>query len=123
MSSGRSYMHRTILQYLDDILEAIGNIEEDTAGISYEDFVADRRRRDAVIRNFQVIGEAIKNLPDDLKGSYPETDWKKIAGFRDVLTHVYFGIKPTILWDNAINNLPDLKKEIRLILRNEKKRS
>jgi hypothetical protein len=116
-------MHRTILQYLDDILEAIGNIEEDTAGISYEDFVADRRRRDAVIRNFQVIGEAIKNLPDDLKGSYPETDWKKIAGFRDVLTHVYFGIKPTILWDNAINNLPDLKKEIRLILRNEKKRS
>ena len=81
------------------------------------------RRRDAVIRNFQVIGEAIKNLPDDLKGSYPETDWKKIAGFRDVLTHVYFGIKPTILWDNAINNLPDLKKEIRLILRNEKKRS
>jgi hypothetical protein len=116
-------MHRTILQYLDDILEAIGNIEEDTAGISYEDFVADRRRRDAVIRNFQVIGEAIKNLPDDLKGSYPETDWKKIAGFRDVLTHVYFGIKPTILWYNAINNLPDLKKEIRLILRNEKKRS
>jgi len=116
-------MLRTALLYLDDILEAIGNIEEDTAGISYEDFVADRRRRDAVIRNFQVIGEAIKSLPDELKGSYPETDWKKIAGFRDVLTHVYFGIKPTILWDNAINNLPDLKKEIRFILRNEKKRS
>lgn len=116
-------MHRTSLQYLDDILEAIGNIEEDTTGISYDDFVADRRRRDAVIRNFQVIGEAIKNLPDDLKAGYPETDWKKIAGFRDVLTHVYFGIKPTILWDNAKNNLPDLKKEIRLILRNEKKRS
>ena len=76
-----------------------------------------------MIRNFQVIGEAIKNLPDDLKGGYPETDWKKIAGFRDVLTHVYFGIKPTILWDNATNNLPGLKKEIRLILRNEKKRS
>jgi uncharacterized protein with HEPN domain len=123
MSSVRSYMHRTSLQYLDDILEAIGNIEEDTTGISYDDFVADRRRRDAVIRNFQVIGEAIKNLPDDLKAGYPETDWKKIAGFRDVLTHVYFGIKPTILWDNAKNNLPDLKKEIRLILRNEKKRS
>jgi uncharacterized protein with HEPN domain len=116
-------MRRTALQYLDDILEAISNIEEDTSGISYEGFVADRRRRDAVIRNFQVIGEAIKNLPDDLKEGYPETNWKKIAGFRDVLTHGYFGIKHTILWDNAINKLPDLKKEIRKILRNEKKRS
>lgn len=115
-------MRRTALQYLDDILDAIGNIEEDTNGITYEDFAADRRRRDAVIRNFQVIGEAIKNLPDDLKTAYPETDWKKIAGFRDVLTHVYFGIKDTILWDNATNNVPGLKKEIRHILRRETKR-
>jgi uncharacterized protein with HEPN domain len=52
-------MHRTALQYLDDILEAIGNIEEDTSGISLDEFVADRRRKDAVIRNFEVIGEAI----------------------------------------------------------------
>ena len=65
-------MRRTALQYLDDILDAIGNIEEDTRGISYDEFSADRRRRDAVIRNFQVIGEAIKNLPDDLKTAYPQ---------------------------------------------------
>jgi uncharacterized protein with HEPN domain len=115
-------MRRTVLQYLDDILESIGNIEEDTTGISFEEFSRDRRRRDAVIRNFQVIGEAIKNLPDDLKEAYPETDWKKIAGFRDVLTHVYFGIKDTILWDNAMNKLPDLKKEIRHILKREETR-
>jgi uncharacterized protein with HEPN domain len=112
-------MHRTVLQYLDDILEAIGNIEEDTAGISFDEFVADRRRKDAVIRNFEVIGEAIKNLPSDLKERYPKTDWKKIAGFRDVLTHAYFGVKPSILWDNSVNNLPVLKKEIRHILRSE----
>lgn len=56
-------MRRTSLQLLDDILEAIGNIDEDTGGISFDDFSKDRRRRDAVIRNFQVIGEAIKNLP------------------------------------------------------------
>ncbi len=115
-------MHRTVLQYLDDILESIGNIEEDTTGISFEEFSADRRRRDAVIRNFQVIGEAIKKLPDDLKERYPDTDWKKIAGFRDVITHVYFGIKYTILWDNATNKLPGLKKEIRHILKNEESR-
>ncbi|MFA7303750.1 MAG: DUF86 domain-containing protein [Methanoregula sp.] len=115
-------MHRTVLLFLDDILEAIGNIEEDTGGISFEEFSKDRRRRDAVIRNFQVIGEAIKNLPPELRERYPDTDWKKIAGFRDVLTHVYFGIKLTILWDNAINELPTLKKEIRHILRHEKSR-
>lgn len=78
------------------------------------------RRKDAVIRNFEVIGEAIKNLPADFKERYPKTDWKKIAGFRDVLTHVYFGVKPTILWDNSVNNIPVLKKEIRHILKEEK---
>jgi uncharacterized protein with HEPN domain len=115
-------MHRTSLQLLDDILEAIKNIEEDTGGISFEEFSADRRRRDAVIRNFQVIGEAIKNLPPELRERYPDTEWKNIAGFRDVLTHVYFGIKQTILWDNAKNEMPVLKKEIRYILRHEEAR-
>lgn len=112
-------MHRTVLQYLDDILEAIGNIEEDIAGISFDEFVADRRRKDAVIRNFEVIGEATKNLPGDLKERYPKTDWKKIAGFHDVLIHAYFGVKSSILWDNSVNNLPVLKEEIRHILRSE----
>jgi uncharacterized protein with HEPN domain len=70
-------MHRTVLQYLDDILEAINNIEEDTAGISFDEFVADRRRKDAVIRNFEVIGEAIKNLPAELKGAIPENRLEK----------------------------------------------
>ncbi|WP_332306254.1 HepT-like ribonuclease domain-containing protein [Methanoregula boonei] len=69
-----------------------------------------------------MIGEAIKNLPAGLKEKYPKTDWKKIAGFRDVLTHAYFGIKPTILWDNATNKLPLLKKEIRQIFKNEESR-
>jgi len=78
-----------------------------------------KRRKDAVIRNFEVIGEAIKNLPSDLKKRYPKTDWKKIAGFRDVLTHAYFGVKPTILWDNCVNNLPVLKTEISHILTRE----
>ena len=116
-------MRRTSLQLLDDILEAIKNIEEDTGGITLEEFSHDRRRRDAVIRNFEVIGEAIKSLPEDLRERYPATDWRKIAGFRDVLTHVYFGIKTTILWDNAVHQLPALKKEIRRIIRDEKSRN
>jgi len=70
-------MHRTVLQYLDDILEAIHNIEEDTSGISFDEFVADRRRKDAVIRNFEVMGEAIKNLPSDLKERYQKNRLEK----------------------------------------------
>lgn len=103
-------MHRSSLQYLDDIMEAIGNIEEDTSGISFDDFVADRRRKDAVIRNFEVIGEAIKNLPDNLKDKYPDKDWRKIAGFRDVLSHAYFGIKVTIFWTRLRTSFQFLKK-------------
>lgn len=63
-----------------------------------------------MIRNFQVIGDAIKYLPSELRERYPDTNWKKITGFRDVLTHVYFGIKLTILWDNAVNEIPLQKK-------------
>ena len=115
-------MHRTSLQYLDDIMEAISNIEDDTRGISFDEFVADRRRKDAVIRNFEVIGEAIKNLPDNLKEQYPDIDWRKIAGFHDVLSHAYLGIKATILWDNSMNKLPVRKGEIQQIIRIEETR-
>jgi uncharacterized protein with HEPN domain len=115
-------MRRTTLHYLDDILESSDKIEKYLHGISFDEFTSNEMRKDAVIRNFEIIGEAIKNLPAELKEQYPKTDWKKIAGFRDVLTHAYFGIKPTILWDNAKNNLPLLKKEIRHILKSEESR-
>jgi len=115
-------MHRTTLQYLDDILEASEKIEGYIHGISFDEFSIDEMRKDAVIRNFEVVGEAIKNLPAGLKEQHPQVDWKKIAGFRDVLTHAYFGIKPTILWDNATNQLPGLTTEIQHILKSEKRR-
>jgi uncharacterized protein with HEPN domain len=111
-----------VLQLLDDIVDSAERIEKYTAGVEFEEFTKDTMRMDAVIRNFEVIGEAIKNLPPDLKERYPKTDWKKIAGFRDVLTHVYYGIKPSIIWDNIHTNLPALKKEIRQIIRSEESR-
>jgi|SRR5208283_119085 len=115
-------MRRTTLHYLDDILESADKIEKYLHEISFEEFTSDEMRKDAVIRNFEIIGEAIKNLPVELKERSPKTDWKKISGFRDVLTHAYFGIKPTILWDNATSKLPLLKKDIAKILREETKR-
>ena len=115
-------MHRTFLQYLEDILDAIGNIEDDTNGISFDEFIADRRRKDAVIRNFEIIGEATKSLPTDIKEKYSNIEWKKIMGLRDILIHAYFGVKPTILWDNIKNKLPSLKREIQYIIMSEESR-
>jgi uncharacterized protein with HEPN domain len=70
-------MHRTVLQYLDDIFEAIRNIEEDTTGLSFDEFVADRRRKDAVVHNVEIIGEAKRNFPITLK-----TATRRVQGSR-----------------------------------------
>jgi len=109
----------TALRFLDDILEAIGNIEKETAGIPFEEFAKEQRRHDAVIRNFKIIGEAIRHLPADLKARYPKTDWKKITRLYDLPSHAYSGVTPMILWDTSINKIPELKTEIRFIHMNE----
>lgn len=99
-------MHRTVLQYLDDIIEAIRNIGEDTNDISFDDFIADRRRKDAVIRNFEVIGEASKKLPEDFRIRYPTVAWKQVAGLRDVIAHGYFRVDYELIWGIITNTVP-----------------
>lgn len=77
-------------------------------------------RVDAVVCNFEVIGEAVKNLSDDLKTQYPATDWKSVAGFRDTLIHGYFGIDMEILWDIIVHKIPGLQEEVARIIEYEK---
>jgi hypothetical protein len=95
-------MHRTVLHFLDDIKEAAGNIKKYTKGITYEQFLSDRRTQDAVVRNFEVIGEAAKNLPEDLKARYPGVAWKQVAGLRAMATVIespspFFGNRPRVI--------------------------
>lgn len=109
-------MQREYRVYLDDILESAERIEKYTKGIKYEDFEKGSIFIDAVVRNLEVIGEAVKNLPQDLKQKYPEVEWKKIAGLRDILIHEYFGIDTKIIWDIISNKLPALKNSVRKIV-------
>jgi uncharacterized protein with HEPN domain len=109
-------MPRDYKVYLEDILEAIGKVQRYTANLSQEAFSGDERTLDAVVRNLEIIGEASKNVPRKIRSKYPEVEWKRIAGLRDILIHEYFGIDIDIIWDIVQNKLPELKKQINQIL-------
>ena len=91
-------MSRDLRLYLTDILIAGEKILRYTKGMNFENFVADERAFDAVIRNLQIIGEAVKNIPDDVRELNPEMEWRKIAGLRDILAHAYFQIEDERHW-------------------------
>ena len=109
-------MPRDYKVYLDDILEASTKIRNYTSGLTLEGFKNDTKTLDAVVRNLEVIGEAAKKVPDDVRSRYPDIEWKKIAGLRDILIHEYFGIDVNIIWDILKNKLPQLDEQVRKIL-------
>ena len=97
---------------LDDILSATERILGYVAGMSESEFVADLRTQDAVIRNLEVIGEAVKKLPDSHRSAAPEVDWRKIAGLRDILIHAYFNVDVRLVWEIATERVPELRPVI-----------
>jgi uncharacterized protein with HEPN domain len=101
--------------FLEDILEAVERIEEYTDSMDYEDFLEDRKTVDAVLKNLEIIGEAVKNLSDEIKEDHPEVHWKGMAGMRDKLIHGYFGVNPQIVWETVQTRIPALKIQIRKI--------
>jgi uncharacterized protein with HEPN domain len=106
-------MSRNWRIYLDDILHACEKVGRFTIGMSQADFQQDERTFDAVVRNLEVIGEAAKHVPEQVRQRMPGIEWRKVAGLRDVLSHAYFGIDADILWDIISNKLKSLEDAIR----------
>jgi uncharacterized protein with HEPN domain len=109
-------MPRDSKVYLEDILEATRKIMVYTGGLSKAAFLEDEKTIDAVVRNLEVIGEAVKNLPEDLRAQHSTVEWKKIAGLRDILIHEYFGLDAEIVWDIVQHKVPALDREVRTML-------
>ena len=112
-------MPRDYKLYLDDILVCAQKIETYLNDVTFEEFSNDPMRADAVVRNLEIIGEAVKNIPRDIRAKYPAVNWSKIAGFRDIAAHQYFGIKLDVVWSIYQQDLSPLKAQITSVLEQE----
>jgi uncharacterized protein with HEPN domain len=110
-------MPRDYKVYLDDIIQAVAKIEQYTSALTQANFSKDEKTLDAVVRNLEIIGEAVKKLPEIIRSKHPNVDWKKIAGLRDILIHEYYGIDVEIIWDIIKNKLPVLAKQVQEMLK------
>jgi uncharacterized protein with HEPN domain len=110
-------MIRDIKMYLGDILENIKTAEDFVEGMSYEEFISDKKTHFAVIRCLEVMGEAIKQIPGELREKHPGIPWKDIAGMRDKLIHFYFGIRLEKVWETVKKEIPPLKPLFEKILK------
>lgn len=98
--------------YLKDILEAMDSIELFIGEMDFDEFKEDDKTSSAVIRKFEIIGEATKNLPEDIKKDYPDIPWREMAGMRDKLIHFYFGIKYELVWRTIKDVIPEIRPSL-----------
>lgn len=114
-------MKRDLSLFIEDILEKINLIEDSIGKLSKDKFEVDELLTDATIRRLEIMGEAVKNIPNNFRKKHPEVPWKDIAGFRDIIIHAYFKVNFNAVWDIIKKDLPDLKKKILKIRKELKK--
>ena len=110
-----SRTNRTDGVYLLHIVEALGDIRDFLSGKDYAEFAESKLLINAVIRSFEICGEATKNLSDEFRAKYHEIDWSGMAGFRDVLIHQYFGVDLVNVWDAVINFIPETLPKLKTL--------
>ena len=109
-------MSRDESLYLADIESACEKVLKYTRGMSYQQFTKDDLHFDAVLRNLEIIGEAAKSIFEERRQKYPHVKWRKIAGFRDIVAHNYFGVSDEIVWDVVQNEIPTLLESVKVML-------
>ena len=107
---------RDYRDFLVDIINAIRDIDSFVKGMDFESFISDKEKIYAAVYCLQVIGEAVKNIPDEIKEKYQGIPWRKIAGMRNRLIHGYFAVDPERVWETIKRDLPPLKEAINKIL-------
>ncbi len=101
---------------LEDMLDSMSKIHKYTFQYSFEEFCNDDKTIDAVIRNFEIIGEAANRIPDEIKSNNPEIPWRSLIGLRNRVIHEYFGVDLEIVWDIVINDLNECVEWIELLI-------
>lgn len=109
-------MKRDCRLFIKDIMEAIEDIETFIDDMDFDKFYADKKTRSAVVWKLEVIGEATKNIPNSIRSKYKELPWKDMAGMRDKISHLYFGIDYKIVWEVFRKKLPIIKPVIKKMI-------
>lgn len=112
-------MSRSAREYLEHILDETRYLSQSIRGIERDAFLQNETLKRAFVRSIEVIGEAVKQIPDSLRQQHPNIEWRAIAGMRDRLIHSYFGVDYELVWDVARNKAPALAKDIEPILKRE----
>jgi uncharacterized protein with HEPN domain len=92
---------------LEDLRQAMARVRQYTTGLTYAEFIKDEKTMDAVLRNLEVVGEAARSIPEELRGRYPDVEWHRMIGLRNIISHEYFGVDMQIIWEVATRNVPE----------------